>query len=168
MNIVLAADHAGFEMKERIREHLAAAGHAVDDVGAHRFSPTDDYPRYMHALADRVLRTPESFGIMFGGSGQGEAIVANRHAGIRAIVYPSANPDIIAFGRGHNDANVLSVGARFVTDDEARAAVDAFLAAPFSYDERHCRRIRDIDAGMRPNGMADMPPDAADTFPKSV
>ena len=110
MHIFLAADHAGFEMKERIKKILLKQAHTVEDIGANAFEPIDDYPQYMHALAKQVLRHGRSFGIMFGGSGQGEAIVANRYPGIRAMVYPAPNPELIVLGREHNDANVLSVG----------------------------------------------------------
>ena len=159
MIIALAADHAGFVMKEYIREYLIFRGYGVDDVGAFDFDPTDDYPEYMHPLAAHLLRTPDSVGVIFGGSGQGEAIVANRYPGIRAIVCPAPDPDIVILGRRHNDANVLSIGSRFLTNEEAREAVDVFISTPFSHQNRHTRRIRGIE---RRGKTADIPWDDGD------
>ncbi len=145
MKIVLAADHAGFSMKEDIKVLLTEQGHTVEDVGAHTMNPVDDYPAYMHDLAKRVAQFSDTVGIMFGGSGQGESIVANRHPGVRAIVYPAHDPEIVTLGRRHNDANVLSIGARLLTDAQMREAVELFLSTPFSAEDRHIRRIGQID-----------------------
>ena len=146
MNIILASDHAGFETKEYIKRHLIEQGYEVEDVGAHAHDPNDDYPAYMHAAAQKVLQSSaDAIGIIFGGSGQGEAIVANRYPGIRAMVYPAPNPDLITLGREHNNANILSIGARFVSREETVAAVDMFITTSFPAEERHTRRIEQID-----------------------
>ena len=150
--IILAADHAGFEMKEYIKWHLAKKKYPLHDVGADAFDPIDDYPQYMHQAAKEVARACDSVGILFGGSGQGEAIVANRHEGIRAIVLNMPEKDVIVLGREHNDANVLSVGARFLTDRQARDLIDLFLKTPFPGDDRHLRRIQKIETSHRVGG----------------
>lgn len=144
-------------MKGELCARLRTAGHTVDDVGPHTLDPHDDYPLYARMLAERVAAQAGSYGIVLGGSGQGEAMVANRIPGIRAVVYygpageqvdaAGAALDIIASTRFHNDANVLSLGARFLTNDEAWDAVSRWLATPFSGDERHRRRLSAIDHG---------------------
>jgi ribose 5-phosphate isomerase B len=148
MRIYLATDHAGFELKENIKEFLEAEGHTVTDCGAHTFDPGDHYPEYMIAAASGVqkdaLHDP-SCAIIFGGSGQGEAIVANRFRHVRAIVYAGGGLELVKLGREHNDANVLSIGARFVTKDEAKQAIGIFLDTPFSHEERHAHRIVQIE-----------------------
>lgn len=146
MTIILAADHAGFAMKEHIKGVLEGEGYgALEDVGAHRYYPTDNYPKYMKQVAHLMVKKKNAFAIIFGGSGQGEAIVVNRTKGVRAIVYAAHNPEIALVGRQHNNANVLSIGARFISDKEAEEAVATFLATPFSYEDRHERRIQQID-----------------------
>ena len=145
MTIFLAADHAGFTMKESVKNFLREKGYKIEDVGAYTLNPTDDYPVYMHPLAKQVLHFSDSMGILFGGSGQGEAMVANRYRGIRAIVYTRYDLDIIRLGREHNNANVLSIGARFLSEKEACASVDLFLTTPFPGESRHTRRIAAID-----------------------
>ncbi|MCY4577198.1 MAG: RpiB/LacA/LacB family sugar-phosphate isomerase [Candidatus Kaiserbacteria bacterium] len=146
MTIILATDHAGFAMKEHLKRFLEKGGHTFEDVGAHALDPDDDYPMYMQAAAEMLLKTPNSVGIVFGGSGQGEAMVLNRYQGIRAIVYAASNPDLVKTGREHNDANVLSVGARFLSPMQVEVAVEVFLSTIFSAEERHQRRIEQIDA----------------------
>jgi ribose 5-phosphate isomerase B len=156
MNIILAADHAGFELKESIKRFLESKKLQVLDVGAHELTPEDDYPVYMTAAAMKVAEDMkgETKAIIFGGSGQGEAMVANRFPGVRATVWygdseRSDIPDgfnIIKLSREHNDANVLSIGARFVTDEAAKKAVELWLATPFSGEEKHARRIELIDS----------------------
>lgn len=146
MKLILAADHAGFEMKEALKA-VYAETYEIVDVGANALQEGDDYPPYMHAAARLVAAEPDTArAILFGGSGQGEAMVANRHTGVRAVVYYGGSEEIITLSREHNDANVLSLGARFLTHDEAIAAARVWLATPFSQDERHVRRIGDIDA----------------------
>ncbi len=145
MNIYLGADHAGFEMKEEIKKMLVAAGHKAVDKGAHALDLGDDYPQYMRAVAEDVMWYKGSFGILFGGSGQGEAIVTNRIPGIRTAVYYGGQKEIITLSREHGDANILSLGARFLTIDEAKEAVTLWLNTKFSGDERHIRRLAQID-----------------------
>ena len=145
MDILLAADHAGFEMKEHIKEYLEREGYAMHDVGAHSFDPNDDYPQYMQEAAELVARMDSAFGIVFGYSGQGEAIAVNRFRGVRAMVYVAVNPDLVKLGREHNNANILSLGAGFLTNKQAEEAVKIFLSTPFPGDARHARRIMQID-----------------------
>jgi ribose 5-phosphate isomerase B len=139
MRIHLAADHAAFELKEHLAEHLRAAGHDVVDHGAHRLDPLDDYPPFCIAAGEAVVAEPGSLGIVLGGSGNGEQIAANKVRGVRAAL--GWNEETARLSRAHNDANVLSIGARQHSPDAAVALVEAFLAEPFSNDERHQRRI---------------------------
>lgn len=145
--IILAADHAGFKLKESVKKFLESAGHKVLDVGAHELNEGDDYPVFMTAAAMKVAEdlTGETYGIIFGGSGQGEAIISNRFPGVRAAVWYGGNMDIVKLSREHNDANILSIGARFVSEADAKKAVELWLATPFSGEERHVRRITLID-----------------------
>ncbi len=145
MTIFLAADHAGFELKEFIKKELESGGHTIVDKGAYALEPSDDYPPYMKAATIEVQKNPESRGILFGGSGEGEAIVANRFRGVRAVVYYGGSKKIIVLSREHNDANILSIGARFLSKEEALEAVLLWIQTPFSGDERHARRIKEID-----------------------
>lgn len=148
MKIYVATDHAGFELKESIKKYLEETGHEVYDCGALTLEAGDNYPEYMVRAAENVQKDAmhaPSMAVIFGGSGQGEAIVANRFRHVRAIVYAGGNLELIKLGREHNDANVLSIGARFVTENEARQAVNLFLATPFSHDERHAERIIQIE-----------------------
>lgn len=149
MKIFIASDHAGFELKQKLVDHLHAAGHEVEDMGPTRLNPADDYPDYITPCAKKVAETHESMGIVLGMSGQGEAMAANRVRGVRAAVYYGGPTDIIKLSRRHNDANMLSLGARFVSAEEAAAAVDMWLATHFEHDERHQRRILKMDY---PNG----------------
>ena len=141
MKLYLATDHAGFSLKESIKALLLHEGHQVEDIGAHEFVADDDYPDYVALCAKKVAGEEGSLGIVFGGSGQGEAMVANRQRGVRAVVYYGGSLDIVSLAREHNDANILSLGARFVTREEAEEAVRLFLLIQFSEDERHMRRI---------------------------
>ncbi|MEI6863809.1 MAG: RpiB/LacA/LacB family sugar-phosphate isomerase [Candidatus Adlerbacteria bacterium] len=145
MRIYLASDHAGFELKNSLASFLHERGDEVQDVGPHTRVEDDDYPDYIVPLAKKVAETPGSFGIAVGGSGQGEAMAANRVKGIRAAVYYGNNLDILKLSREHNDTNILSLGARFLSDEEAKEAVELWLSVPFSGDERHVRRIAKLD-----------------------
>jgi ribose 5-phosphate isomerase B len=147
ITIVLAADHAGFELKETIKNHLVQKGRKVSDVGAETLIPGDDYPSYMRKAAELVCKdlNDNTVAIIFGGSGEGEAMVANRFPGVRATVWYGGNLDIIKLSREHNNANILSIGARMVTASDAIEAVDLWLSTTFSGEERHVRRIADID-----------------------
>jgi ribose 5-phosphate isomerase B len=146
MKILLASDHAGFELKNKIVTYLKDEGFDIEDMGAAALTPDDDYPEIMVPVAMRVLTDPENTkAVIFGKSGQGEAMVANRFPGIRATVYYGNNPEIIKLSREHNDANILSIGAGFVGEDEAKEAVKLWISTPFSNDERHTRRIAQMD-----------------------
>jgi len=145
MTIYLGADHAGFELKEQLKVYLKEKGLTVQDQGAFTLEPEDDYPDYVKIVAKMVQGDPEGKGIILGGSGQGEAICANRFKGVRAVVYYHEQPNIIKLSREHNDANILSLGARFLNFEEAKKAVDLWLATPFSNDSRHIRRVCEID-----------------------
>jgi ribose 5-phosphate isomerase B len=137
--VYLGADHAGFELKAHLINHLTGAGHEVVDVGAHEYDPQDDYPPFCIETARRVVADEGSLGIVIGGSGNGEQIAANKVAGCRAALTWSVETAMLA--REHNDAQVAGVGARMHTAEEATAIVEAFLATPFSGGERHARRI---------------------------
>jgi len=142
MKIYLAADHAGFGLKEKIKQLLIKQGYAVKDFGAFEYNEGDDYPDFVHKAAAAVAKNPDdALGIVIGGSGQGEAMVANRYKGVRAAVYYGGRNEIIKLSREHNNANVLSLGSRFLSEEEALAAVDLWLRTPFSKEERHQRRI---------------------------
>ena len=144
MRIHIAADHAGFELKAHLVEHLRAAGHDVTDHGAHAYDPEDDYPSVCFAAAEAVVAEPGSLGVVIGGSGNGEQIAANKVTGVRAAL--AWNTTTARLGRAHNDANVVAVGGRQHSVDEAVEIVDAFLAEPFSGDARHQRRIDQLAA----------------------
>lgn len=152
MKIIFAADHAGFELKESlivyVRDEL---GYATEDVGAFELNPEDDYTDFIGVAAQKVSLDPDNTrAIIFGGSGQGEAMQANREKGVRAAVFYGGAPeiarDIIRLSRKHNDANVLSLGARFITEDEARDAVKLWLTTEKSPEEKYARRVRVMDA----------------------
>ena len=145
MKIYLASDHAGFKLKEEIRGYLVGLGYEVADLGANRETPDDDYPDFIRPVAERVAGEENAKGIVFGGSGQGEAMVANRVSGVRAAVWYGKNDKILVLSREHNDANVLSVGARFISTEEAKQGIKLWLETPFTYDPWHARRIDKID-----------------------
>jgi ribose 5-phosphate isomerase B len=144
MYIYIGSDHAGFTLKEKIKEYLSSLGHEIEDKGAFNFDANDDYPDYIIPVAEAVASNEGSFGIILGGSGEGEQISANKIDGIRAIEYYGGNLAIVRLGREHNDANILSLGARFITEDEAKEAVKIFLETKFSGEERHMRRLKEI------------------------
>src|SRR5690625_376322 len=130
MRIHIAADHAGFELKEHLLEHLRAGGHEVVDHGAYEYDEFDDYPPMCIAAAQAVVDEPGSLGIVLGGSGNGEQIAANKVVGARAAL--AWNVEIARLARQHNDANVVALGARQHSRQEATRIVEAFLAEPFS------------------------------------
>ena len=145
--ILFAADHAGFELKDQLLTFVKDLGYVTEDFGAHTLDLDDDYPGIMAPVGFKIGSNPEKYkAIILGGSGQGEAIVANRFPGVRAVVYYGGNLEIIKLSREHNDANILSLGARFLTSDEAKEAVKLWLETPFSGEERHVRRIEQIDS----------------------
>lgn len=157
MKIYIAADHAGFALKNALTEHIRTLGYEVEDMGALSLDKDDDYPDFMMPLAKRVADEVSARGIIVGGSGQGEAMCCNRVPGIRAAVFygpmrvtaaldiegghSEDGYDAVRLPRRHNDANVLSIGARFVSGDEADEAVRIFLETPFSGSARHARRL---------------------------
>lgn len=145
MKIYLAADHAGFEAKEKLKAVLLEKGYEVDDKGAFEQNPDDDYPDFVRAAADALGRNGEARAFLFGGSGQGEAMVANRTQGVRAAVYYGGSRDIVTLSRAHNDANALSFGARFIAPEDIVSAALLWLETSFSKEERHVRRIKKID-----------------------
>jgi ribose 5-phosphate isomerase B len=141
--IYIASDHAGVELKQKLITHLKQTGQEVEDCGAHKFDPEDDYPDFIYPCAVKVAQNPGSMGIVIGGSGNGEAIMANKVKGIRAAVYYGAHEEIISLSRQHNNANVLSLGARFITPEQAERAVDLWIETGFD-GGRHQRRIEKI------------------------
>ncbi|MBI2018428.1 RpiB/LacA/LacB family sugar-phosphate isomerase [Candidatus Daviesbacteria bacterium] len=143
--VYLGTDHAGFELKEKIKGFLKEQGYETEDFGAHSLDLEDDYPDFISKAAEAVSKNPESKAIILGGSGQGEAIVANKYPNVRAVVYYGRAQQIPALARQHNDANILSLGARFLTEEEALEAVGLFLQTPFTKEARHVRRIEKIE-----------------------
>nr|MDT0665017.1 ribose-5-phosphate isomerase [Micromonospora sp. DSM 115978] len=139
MRVHLGSDHAGFHLKAELLVRLADLGHATVDHGPESYDPDDDYPPFVMAAAAAVAAESGSVGIVIGGSGNGEAIAANKVAGVRAALAWSEQTATLA--RQHNDANVLSLGARMHTVDEAVGFVEVFLTTPFSGEQRHVRRI---------------------------
>ena len=146
MKIHIGTDHAGLDFKNTITQHLTQQGHQVIDHGAYEFNPEDDYPAFCIATAEAVMADEadgnQSLGIVFGGSGNGEQIAANKVTGIRAALV--WNEDTAKLARQHNNANVISIGARQHTQEEALHLIDLFINEPFSGDERHVRRISQI------------------------
>jgi len=146
MRIFLGTDHAGYELKNQIKIYLRELGYEVNDEGAFEFDANDDYPDFVEIVAKQVASDPVNHrGVIFGASGQGEAMVANRLPKVRAAVYYHHNLDIIKMSRRHNDANVLSIGASYLSEDEAKEAIKVWLATEFSNEERHVRRLKKIE-----------------------
>lgn len=145
MKIFFAADHAGFELKNALLIYVRELGYEVEDCGAHELDPADDYPDFISIAAKAVSADPENRAIVLGGSGQGEAMVANRFKNVRAALYYGGVDEIVRLSREHNNANILSLGARFVSEVEAKEAVKLFLSTDFNNEERHVRRITQID-----------------------
>ena len=144
MKIHLATDHAGLELKNAIKDCLKEKGHEVTDHGAHEYDAQDDYPDFIFPCARAVAADPESRGIILGGSGQGEAMAANRIKGVRAAVYYGSEREIARLSREHNNANVLSLGARFISEQEIYDIIETWLDEPFK-GGRHQRRIEKLD-----------------------
>ncbi len=148
MKIYIGTDHAGFKLKEEIKRFLESSGYKVKDMGAYEFNESDDYPDFIfpvvNAVANDISKGLESRGIVIGGSGQGEAIVANKIKGIRAaVVYDGYSAKM---SRKHNDANIISLGNRALNTNKAKELVKLWLETPFSNEERHKRRIEKIRA----------------------
>lgn len=142
--VYIAADHAGFERKEWLKEQLSKAGHQIDDLGATTLQPDDDYPQYGFMVAERVATQPDALGILLCGSGQGICVAANKVHG--AIAVSAFSPDMAAATRNDDHANILCLPARFLTDDEALAIATTWLATPNSTEARHERRVAAIHA----------------------
>lgn len=132
-------------MKSALSAYLSERGYIVEDLGPANYEPLDDYPDTIGPLARAVAGDKTAFGIAIGASGQGEAMVCNRMNGVRAAVYYGGNTDILKLSREHNNANVLSLGARFVSQEEAKDATLAWLETDFSGEERHARRIQKLN-----------------------
>jgi len=139
MRVYLGADHAGFDLKNTIADHLRSGGHDVVDCGAHVFDAADDYPAFCIAAAQRTVADPGSLGIVLGGSGNGEQIAANKVPGARCALAWSVETAQLA--RQHNNAQLMGIGGRMHSTEDALAIVDAFLATPWSEEPRHQRRI---------------------------
>ena len=146
MKIYIGGDHAGFELKEKLKIFLKGLKYEIKDLGPFEYDPVDDYPDFVKRVAEAVAKNPkDSRGILIANSGQGEAIMANRFKGIRAAVFYGGPLDLIKLSREHNDANVLSLGAHFLNEKHAKEAVKLWLETPFSGEVRHQRRIEKID-----------------------
>jgi ribose 5-phosphate isomerase B len=160
MKIYLATDHAGFSLKEKVKLRLSESGNEIEDCGAYEYIPSDDYPDFIKKAAEGVSKNPDAKAIVFGSSGEGEAIVANKFKNVRAVVFytpslpahavdingrTSSDPfEMIRLTREHNNANVLSIGANILSEEDAFKAIELWLQAPFSNEERHLRRINKI------------------------
>lgn len=142
--IYLATDHAGIELKNAVRDWLSEEGFMVEDCGAHTFDAEDDYPDYIQLAAQAVGEAPNARkAIIFGGSGQGEAIQANRFRGVRAAVYYGGPHEIVSLSREHNDANILSIGARFVDANKAKEMIWLWLhTRPLEAEKYHRRNVK--------------------------
>ncbi|MEU0839243.1 ribose-5-phosphate isomerase [Streptomyces sp. NPDC005962] len=139
MRVYLGSDHAGYELKNHLVEWLRAGGHDPVDCGPHIYDAQDDYPPFCLRAAERTAADADSLGIVIGGSGNGEQIAANKVKGVRAAL--AWSEQTAALAREHNDANVISVGGRMHTREEATKFVEIFLGTPYSGEERHSRRI---------------------------
>lgn len=139
MRVYLGSDHAGFALKARLIAHLTALGHQTVDCGPPAFDADDDYPPYCLRVGTRVVADPGSLGVVIGGSGNGEAIAANKVRGVRCAL--AFSDDTARLGREHNDANVLSLGARMYDDSTAERFAEIFVSTPFSGAARHVRRL---------------------------
>jgi len=143
--ILIASDHAGFELKRVLIPYLIELGYEVEDKGPFEYHSEDDYPDFIAPVAEEVSRNSEVKAIIIGGSGQGEALVANRFKGVRAVVYYAHNLNLIKLSREHNDSNVLSLGACFLSEKETKEAVKLWLETGFSGEPRHLRRLQKIN-----------------------
>ena len=143
--IVLATDHAGFELKEAVKKSLLELGFEVKDFGALEYEPTDDYPDFINPAAKFISENDNAMGIIFGGSGHGEAMAANRFKGVRAAVFYDGPDEIINLSRLHNNANVLSFGSRFIDAERAKELIKQWLSVEFE-GGRHQKRIEKLDS----------------------
>lgn len=155
MRVYLGSDHAGYELKQHLVNHLSKQGYEVVDVGPHVYDPEDDYPAFCLATGSKVVDDPGSLGIVIGGSGNGEQIAANKIVGVRSAL--GWRVEIAQLARQHNDSNVLAIGAREHTLDEAASFAEAFLTTPFSGNERHARRIAQLAEYERTRKLPPLP-----------
>ena len=144
MKIHLATDHAGLELKDKIKQHLIELGNDVIDHGAYEYDALDDYPDFITPCAKAVAEDSKCRGIILGGSGQGEAMAANRINGVRAAVFYNGPKEIIELSRQHNNANILSLGARFMSEEEIYRIIEIWFNTDFE-EGRHQRRIDKLD-----------------------
>ncbi|MEU6440098.1 ribose-5-phosphate isomerase [Streptomyces sp. NPDC047046] len=144
MRVYLGSDHAGYELKNHLVEWLTEHGHEPVDCGPHIYDAQDDYPPFCLRAAERAAADPEALGVVIGGSGNGEQIAANKVEGVRCALAWSV--ETAKLGREHNNANVVSVGARMHSTDEATSFVEVFLSTPYSEEPRHTRRIEMLTA----------------------
>jgi len=144
VKIHLATDHAGLELKEKVKLYLSDLDYEVIDHGAYEYDALDDYPDFIFPCANAVSNDPESKGIILGGSGQGEAMAANRVKGVRAAVFYNGPDEIIKLSRQHNNANILSLGARFMSEEQMYKIIEVWLSTDFE-SGRHQRRIEKLD-----------------------
>ncbi len=156
MRVYLGSDHAGFDLKRRLVERLCELGHDPVDCGPPAYDPEDDYPPYVLLAAARTGADPGSLGIVIGGSGNGEAIAANKVPGVRCALAFSA--ETAQLGREHNDANVVSLGSRMYAEDEALRYAEIFLGTAFSGAERHARRLAQLADYERTGELPAVPP----------
>ncbi|MDI6102057.1 ribose-5-phosphate isomerase [Actinoplanes sp. NEAU-A12] len=159
MRLYLGSDHAGFELKNHLVNHLVKQGHDVVDVGPHVYDAEDDYPAFCFHTGVKVVADPGSLGIVIGGSGNGEQIAANKVPGVRSALVWKA--EIAELARQHNDSNVIAIGARQHTLDEATAFVEAFISTSFSGDARHARRINQLAEYEVARALPELPESAA-------
>jgi ribose 5-phosphate isomerase B len=157
VRVYIGSDHAGFELKAHLVQHLGGAGYEVVDVGAATYEPDDDYPAYCIETARRTVADEGSLGIVIGGSGNGEQIAANKVPGCRAAL--AWNTETATLAREHNDAQVVGIGARMHTTEQATELVTAFLTTPFSHGERHQRRIDLVAEWERTGTLPSLPVD---------
>jgi ribose 5-phosphate isomerase B len=157
VRVHLGSDHAGFELKQAVLRRLAELGHEPVDHGPPTYDAQDDYPPYVLRAAEATVAEPDSLGVVIGGSGNGEAIAANKVTGVRCAL--AWSQETAQLGRQHNDANVVSVGARMHDEAGALALVEAFLATPFSGDARHARRIGMLSDYERTGALPPLPAD---------
>ncbi|BBY61548.1 ribose-5-phosphate isomerase [Mycolicibacterium sarraceniae] len=155
MRVYLGSDHAGYELKQAIIEHLTKGGHEPIDCGAFTYDAEDDYPAFCIAAATKTLADPDSLGIVIGGSGNGEQIAANKVPGIRCALAWSAETASLA--REHNNAQVIGIGGRMHPVEDALSFVDAFIGTPWSKAERHQRRIDILDEYERTHVLPPVP-----------
>ncbi len=144
--IHLATDHAGFLHKESVKQWLQSEGFTVIDHGADVLNETDDFTDFVSLAARAVQEDENTLAIIFGGSGQGEAMMANRFKGVRATVFYGGSDEVIQLSREHNNANVLSIGARFVSIDESKRVIWSWLSGHVGTDEKYDRRNKKLDS----------------------